>query len=49
MIFGNLKLINFKNYGTCSLDFSPRINFIYGDNGNGKNDADEVTEEISFC
>jgi len=41
----SLQLINFKNYGGCSLTFSPGLNFIYGNNGNGKTN---ILEAISF-
>jgi DNA replication and repair protein RecF len=45
MILENLKLINFKNYSSCSLEFNPRFNFIYGDNGQGKTN---ILEAISL-
>jgi DNA replication and repair protein RecF len=45
MRLGNLVLINFKNYIDCSFTFSPGLNFIYGDNGNGKTN---ILEAISF-
>ena len=37
MILESLRLENFKNYKNCSLNFSPKLNFIYGNNGNGNN------------
>ncbi len=40
-----LKLKNFKNYVSCSLNLNPRFNYIYGDNGNGKTN---ILEAISF-
>ena len=45
MRLGNLFLINFKNYIDCFFTFSPGLNFIYGDNGNGKTN---ILEAISF-
>ncbi|MCT4617297.1 MAG: DNA replication and repair protein RecF [Candidatus Gracilibacteria bacterium] len=32
----NLKLKNFRNFEDLTLDFSPRVNFIIGENGKGK-------------
>lgn len=40
-----LYLFNFKNYGSCSISFCPGLNFIFGDNGNGKTN---ILESISF-
>src|SRR4030095_6173366 len=45
MRLDNLFLFNFKNYNNCSFSFSPRLNFIYGNNGNGKTN---ILEAISF-
>src|SRR5437773_9561404 len=45
MILESLRLENFKNYKNCSLDFSPKLNFIYGNNGNGKTN---ILESISL-
>lgn len=36
MHLGQLNLLQFKNYGEASLQFSPHINLITGDNGSGK-------------
>ena len=36
MILKNLELINFRNYEKIKLDFSEKINIIYGDNAQGK-------------
>jgi DNA replication and repair protein RecF len=45
MIISNLRLFNFKNYKDCSFNFSPALNFFYGDNGNGKTN---ILEAISI-
>lgn len=45
MLLSNLRLLNFKNYSNCTFDFNPGLNFIYGDNGNGKTN---ILEAISF-
>ena len=41
----NLKLYNFRNLRDCEIEFSPGINFIYGNNGQGKTN---IVEAISF-
>lgn len=38
----NLKLYNFRNYDTLSLDFSPKQNIIIGPNGSGKTNIVEA-------
>lgn len=45
MIIENLHLADFKNYHDCSFSFSPNLNFIYGENGNGKTN---ILESISL-
>lgn len=45
MIISSLRLYNFKNYKNCSFNFSPALNIIYGDNGNGKTN---ILEAISI-
>ncbi len=45
MLLSNLRLLNFKNYSSSTFDFNPGLNFIYGDNGNGKTN---ILEAISF-
>lgn len=47
MILNNLKLINFRNYGSLDIHFSPEINFITGDNGSGKTNILEAVSVIS--
>ncbi len=36
MLVRNLKITNFRNYKDLVISFSPNINIIYGDNGQGK-------------
>src|SRR5258706_11120000 len=45
MILSSLRLQNFKNYADCSFSFNPGLNFIYGNNGNGKTN---LLEAISY-
>ncbi|MCI0450494.1 MAG: DNA replication and repair protein RecF [Chlorobi bacterium] len=45
MLLENLRLHNFKNYKSSSLTFSPNLNFIFGENGNGKTN---LLESISM-
>lgn len=45
MILEELLLADFKNYHNCSFSFSPKLNFIYGENGNGKTN---ILESISM-
>lgn len=45
MLLENLQLNNFKNYNDCSFTFSPKLNFIFGENGNGKTN---ILEAISL-
>ena len=45
MFLEELHLINFKNYRNSSFSFNPGLNFIYGENGNGKTN---ILESISL-
>jgi len=47
MILDNLKLMNFRNYSSLDIHFSPEINFITGDNGSGKSNILEAVSVIS--
>lgn len=49
MIVKNLKLTNFKNIADASLDFSPKINCLLGDNGMGKSNLLDALYTLSFC
>jgi len=45
MYINNLKLINFRNYDSLNIEFSPNINFLTGNNGAGKTN---IIESISL-
>jgi DNA replication and repair protein RecF len=45
MLLENLHLEKFKNYNSCSFSFSQKLNFIFGENGNGKTN---ILEAISL-
>lgn len=45
MILRELKLTNFRNYGTASVEWSPGVNMIRGDNAQGKTN---LLESIAF-
>lgn len=47
MILQKLKLMNFRNYASLDIEFSPEINFITGDNGSGKTNIIEAVSIIS--
>ncbi len=49
MILKKLALINFKNYGELTLEFSPRINCFVGDNGVGKTNLLDAIYYLSMC
>lgn len=42
MIFERLRLVNFRNYQDVTVSFSPRINFLLGENGQGKTNLIEA-------
>ena len=47
MILESLKLLNFRNYHSLDIHFSPEINFITGDNGSGNSNILEAVSVIS--
>ena len=49
MFLERLKLINFKNFETKTLNFSPRFNLICGPNGVGKTNILDGIHYLSFC
>lgn len=49
MQVNNINLINFRNYENLSLDFSPNINMIIGQNGQGKTNIVEAVHFLSFA
>jgi DNA replication and repair protein RecF len=48
MFLEELQLINFKNYSNSSFSFSPGLNFIYGENGNGKTNILEAISVLCY-
>ncbi|MCX7878293.1 MAG: DNA replication and repair protein RecF [Ignavibacteria bacterium] len=48
MVLEHLTLKNFRNYRECSLNFGTGINFLYGDNGNGKTNLLEAISLLSY-
>ena len=48
MILDDLFLADFKNYHNCSFSFSPKLNFIYGENGNGKTNILEAISMLCY-
>lgn len=48
MFLENLHLENFKNYKSCSFSFSPKLNFIFGENGNGKTNVLEAISMLCY-
>jgi DNA replication and repair protein RecF len=43
-----LELVNFKNYEETEIEFSPLINIIWGDNGQGKTNLLEAIHVLAF-
>ncbi len=48
MILEELFLADFKNYHNCSFSFSQKLNFIYGENGNGKTNILEAISMLCY-
>lgn len=48
MILQSLALTNFKNIASATLDFSPKINCLLGDNGMGKSNLLDAIHYLSF-
>lgn len=48
MILESLNATNFKNIGECSLEFSPKINCLLGNNGMGKSNLLDAIYYLSF-
>lgn len=49
MFLQSLSLINFKNYKSAGLSFSPKINCFVGNNGVGKTNLLDAVYYLSFC
>jgi DNA replication and repair protein RecF len=48
MKIDKLQLSNFKNYEFCSFQFNSKLNFIFGDNGNGKTNILEAISMLCY-
>ena len=46
MIIKSLELTNFRNYNTLEIDFSDKVNILYGDNAQGKTN---ILEALCLC
>ena len=44
-----LHIVNFKNIGEASLDFSPGVNCFVGRNGAGKTNVLDAVYHLSMC
>ena len=49
MILEKLSVINYKNIAEATLDFSPKINCLIGQNGVGKTNVLDAIYYLSFC
>ncbi|MBL7883427.1 MAG: DNA replication/repair protein RecF [Bacteroidia bacterium] len=49
MFLRSISLINFKNYPETELQFSPKINCLTGNNGEGKTNILDAIHYLSFC
>ncbi len=46
MIIRNIKVSQFRNYSQCHAEFSPKLNWIYGANGQGKTNLVEAVHYV---
>lgn len=49
MILEKMTIMNYKNIGEVSLDFSPKVNCFIGPNGVGKTNVLDAVHYLSFC
>ena len=49
MILEKLTILNYKNIGDVTLDFSPKVNCFIGHNGVGKTNVLDAIHYLSFC
>ena len=49
MLINSLNLTNYRNYENIELEFSPQINMIIGQNGQGKTNIVEAIHFLSFA
>ena len=48
MHIDKIKINNFKNYISCEVNFSQKINFLFGKNGAGKTNLLDAIHYLSF-
>lgn len=48
MILRKFKLVNYRNYAGQELEFNPKFNYIYGNNGHGKTNILEAVSLLTF-
>ena len=49
MVLKELTLTNFKNIAQASLEFSPKVNCLVGNNGMGKSNLLDAIHYLSLC
>ena len=49
MILSRLSILNYKNIAEASLEFSPKVNCLLGNNGMGKTNVLDAVFYMSFC
>lgn len=49
MILSRLSILNYKNIAEASLEFSPKVNCLLGNNGMGKTNILDAVFYLSFC
>ena len=49
MVLKNISIINYKNIEAAKLAFSPKINYLIGNNGEGKTNLLDAIYYLSFC
>lgn len=49
MILKNISILNYKNIEQAELDFSPKLNCFFGQNGMGKTNLLDAVYFLSFC
>ena len=49
MVLEKLTILNYKNIGEVTLDFSPKVNCFIGHNGVGKTNVLDAIHYLSFC
>lgn len=49
MILSKLSILNYKNIAEATLEFSPKVNCLLGNNGMGKTNVLDAIFYLSFC